>query len=261
MLTTACYHRSVPDSPTSRDDVRTRIVTAAAELLRQDGAAGVTTRAVAERAGVQVPTIYRSFGDKDGLLDAVAEHAMTEFSRTKAAAARDAAERDADPVADLRDGWDRTIGFGLANPDLFVIMSDPRRGRGSPAVAAGLRLLEERLRRVAAVGRLMVREQEAVRLMHAAGTGAVLAVLDEPEDERDPTLADAVFDAVMSRIVTPAPGDERAPDVPPVRTAALTLRAVAADLPALTPAERMVLAEWLDRIVDDETDRPPGSPD
>lgn len=251
----------MPDSPTNRDDVRSRIVAAAADLLRQDGAAAVTTRAVAERAGVQVPTIYRSFGDKDGLLDAVAEHAMTEFSRTKAVAVREAAEQDTDPVAELRAGWDSTIGFGLANPDLFVIMSDPRRGRGSPAVAAGLRMLEERLRRVAAAGRLAVSEQEAVRLVHAAGTGAVLAVLDEPEDERDPTLADAVFDAVMTRIVTPGPthGDDQRGSA--IGTAALTLRAVAAELTALTPAERMVLAEWMDRIVDDETGHRPRSVD
>jgi hypothetical protein len=33
-----------------------------------------------------------------------------------------------------------------------------------------------------------------------------------------------------------------------VRTAAITLRAAAADLDALSPAERTMLAEWLDRV-------------
>ncbi|QWS33772.1 TetR/AcrR family transcriptional regulator [Curtobacterium aetherium] len=242
----------MPDAPTPRADVRGRIVAAAADLLRTDGAAGVTTRAVADRAAVQPPTIYRLFGDKDGLLDAVAEHAMAEFGRTKAAAVHAAAEHEVDPVADLRTGWELTIGFGLANPDLFVIMSDPRRGRGSPAVAAGLRLLEERLRRVAAAGRLVVREQDAVRLLHAAGTGAVLAILDEPADARHPALADTVFEAVMAKIVAPAPGDAPTDGSSSTRTAALTLRAVTDDLAALSPAERAVLAEWLDRVVDAE---------
>jgi AcrR family transcriptional regulator len=36
------------------------------------GRRAVTTRAVAAGAGVQAPTIYRLFGDKDGLLDALA---------------------------------------------------------------------------------------------------------------------------------------------------------------------------------------------
>ncbi|PZE83269.1 TetR/AcrR family transcriptional regulator [Curtobacterium sp. MCBD17_032] len=257
----------MPETATPRADVRDRIVTAAAALLRQDGAAGVTTRAVADRAAVQPPTIYRLFGDKDGLLDAVAEHAMTEFSRTKAAAVSAAADPTVDPVADLRTGWDLTIGFGLDNPDLFVIMSDPRRGRGSPAVAAGLRLLEERLRRVAAAGRLVVRERDAVRLIHAAGTGAVLTMLADPEGARDPAVADAAFAAVLAQICTPEPTEASVDGTGATRTAALTLRSVAPDLAALSPAERSVFAEWLDRIVDhdgrtDHQGRPghPGGP-
>ena len=246
-----------------RDDVRARIVTAAAELLHEQGTLGVTTRAVAEHAGVQAPTIYRLFSDKDGLLDAVAEHEMTAFSATKAAAVHTSDAADVDPVADLRTGWDMTISFGLANPDLFVIMSDPRRGHGSPAVAAGLKLLEDRLRRVAAAGRLVVREQEAVRLMHAAGTGAVLTILEEPREQRDPRLADVIFDAVMTQIVTPATNDEPTGSGSPRRTAALALRAAAPDLTALSPAERAVLTEWLDRIIDHVCGKSPkaaGSP-
>ena len=57
------------------DDVRDRIVDAASALLASGGPSAVTTRAVAADAGVQAPTIYRQFGDKDGLLQAVAERA------------------------------------------------------------------------------------------------------------------------------------------------------------------------------------------
>lgn len=233
----------------ARRDVRERIVLAAAGLLHDEGVDAVTTRAVAARAGVQAPTIYRLFGDKDGLLDAVAEHTMTVFSTEKAAVADAAGADGTDPVEALRAGWDATIAFGLANPDLFVIMSDPRRGRGSPAVAAGLRVLEERLRRVAAAGRLLVRASEAVRLVHAAGTGAVLAILGEPEGARDPALADAVWAAVEAQVVVPerdvVPAADRA-----LRTAAVTLRAGVEDLDRLTAAERTVLAEWLDRVTE-----------
>ena len=55
----------------ARGATRARIVDVAARLLQTDGPAAVTTRAVAEGAGVQAPTIYRLFGDKEGLLDAV----------------------------------------------------------------------------------------------------------------------------------------------------------------------------------------------
>ena len=47
-------------------------------------AAAVTTRAVADAAGVQAPTLYRLFGDKDGLMEAVAEHVMAAFVHAKA---------------------------------------------------------------------------------------------------------------------------------------------------------------------------------
>lgn len=240
---------STAPKPDGRQDVRDRVVLAAADLLHDDGVDAVTTRAVAARAGVQAPTIYRLFGDKDGLLDAVAEHVMAVFSTEKAAMVDAAGANGTDPVEALRAGWDATIAFGLANPDLFVIMSDPRRGRGSPAVAAGLRVLAERLRRVAAAGRLLVRESDAVRLVHAAGTGAVLAILGEPEGARDPALADAVWAAVEAQVLVPerddVPGADRA-----LRTAALTLRAGVEELHRLTAAERAVLAEWLDRVVE-----------
>ena len=65
-------------------DTRARIVDAAARLLREAGPAAVTTRGVAEAAGLQAPAIYRLFGDKDGLLEAVAEHVLATWVDSKA---------------------------------------------------------------------------------------------------------------------------------------------------------------------------------
>lgn len=239
------------DQGTQRDETRWRIVDVAATMLREQGAAAVTTRAVAEGAGVQAPTIYRLFGDKDGLLEAVAEHAMTAFAAVKADAVRAARDEETDPVDDLRAGWSMTIGFGLANPDLFVLLSDPERGRRSAAARAGTALLAERIRRVAEAGRLAVPERRAVDLVHAAGTGAVLAILSAPVAERDEALADDAFEAVLRRILV---ADEPPADGPAgsatnaVTSAAITLRAAVADLDVLTGAERVLLAEWLDRV-------------
>lgn len=231
----------------TRDDVRERIIAAAAELLREGGSAAVTTRVVAERASTQAPTIYRLFGDKDGLLDAVAEHAMAEFSAAKAAALSRPADA-LDPIEELRASWHEVVDFGLAHPDLFLIISDPRRGHDSPAFVTGIRVLEERVRRVAAAGRLRVPEADAVTLVHAAGTGAVLALLEQDPAVRDLHLAETLLDAVLARILTtPAPldGDADAP----TRTAAVTLRAAVRDLAPLSPPERALLAEWLDRVI------------
>ena len=207
----------------SRSETRAHIVETAARLLGDDGAAALTIRAVAQAAGLQPPALYRFFEDKDALLDAVAEHVFTAYVAGKAVA------EDGDPVEDLRAGWDAHLAFGLANAALFGLLVTP--GRTSPAAEAGLAVLRARVHRVAETGRLRVPESLAVDLIHAAGTGAVLTALARAPEHRDPGVADALFEAVLARIVTGAP-------VPP---------AAPAELAKLTGAERALLAEWLDR--------------
>ncbi|MFC4245180.1 TetR/AcrR family transcriptional regulator [Gryllotalpicola reticulitermitis] len=239
----------------ARASNRQRIVAVAAALLRDGGQSAVTTRSVADRAGVQAPTIYRLFGDKDGLLDAIAEHEMTIFATAKRSAVAVAADDDIDPIEDLRTGWDMTVGFGLANPDLYALISDPSRRPRSPAAAAGMQLLADRVHRVARAGRLQVSEDRAVDLIHAAGTGAVLATLAKPAAERDQRLADAMFDAILTQIIAPDDVDRAArratPTESPIDVAAhaVALRAHADDLAALSENERRMLTEWLDRVI------------
>lgn len=210
----------------------------AAQLLREHGPAAVTTRAVAEAASTQAPTIYRLFGDKDGLLDAVAEHELSRYVNDKSVM------RNGDPVADLQAAWDDHVSFGLSNPSLFAFLADPERGARSPAAAAGLDVLRARVRRLAAAGRLRIPEARAVDLIHAAGTGAVLTLLPTATEQRDPLLATTLFDAVMRTVLTdpPATGTDS------TATAAVTLRAAAPELPMLTAGERNLLSEWMDRV-------------
>ncbi|MFC4120420.1 TetR/AcrR family transcriptional regulator [Nonomuraea zeae] len=225
-----------------RGETRANLVKVAARLLHEQGPAAVTTRAVAQAAGVQAPTIYRLFGDKDGLLDAVAEHVLAAYVAGKASAAD-----DGDPVADLRAGWDTHIGFGLANAALFGLLTDPGRGGRSPATAAGLEVLRARVHRVAATGRLRVTERRAVELIHAAGTGVVLTLLATPPEDQDPGLADAMYDAVMRAVLIDAPPSVPAPGDDGTTAAAVAFRTVVPKLPALTDAERGLMSEWLER--------------
>ncbi len=229
----------------SRGEARSRIVDVAARLLREQGAAAVTTRGVAEAAGVQAPAIYRLFGDKDGLLDAVAEHVMATHVSAKAAAVAEASVGDVDPLADLRAGWDSQIDFGLVNPALFRLLSDPHRGLPSPAARAGLSVLESRVHRVAVTGRLRVSERRAVELIHAAGTGTVLTLLSTPPAHRDPGLAPSMYEAVLRQVLTDAPGPADQGSL----AAVVACRAVAPQLDVLTDAEQRLLAEWLGRAI------------
>ncbi len=66
----------------------------------------VATRAVCEAAGVTQPVLYRLFGDKRGLLDALADAGLERYTQRKAEL-----EVSDDPSVDLRRGWDDHLAF------------------------------------------------------------------------------------------------------------------------------------------------------
>jgi len=225
------------------------IVDAAARLLKDEGAGALTTRRVAELAGTQVPTIYRLFGDKNGLLSAVAHQVMAEYISAKAA---DSAlegmpgiERDA--IADLRAAFRTHVEFGLSNPELFGLLIAPG---GVAFDAEGQEVLRARVQRVAATGQLLVSEERAAQMISAAGNGAVLITLGSPPSARDASLADVMFDAVIRAMITDStsPSPTSGAKLGPI-SAAVALSAEIDDLPALTSAERSLMREWLNRSI------------
>jgi AcrR family transcriptional regulator len=227
-------------------------VEVAAHLLATKGPDAVTTRSVALAAGVQAPTIYRLFGDKNGLLDAVVEHGFASYLARKPPVGT-----DVDPVESLRAGWELHVGFGLANPEMFRLMHTAlRTPKGRAATATGEEVLQARVHRVAEAGRLRVTERQAIDLIRAAGTGVVFTLIDQAGNDRDDTLADTAWESVCATILTDpsaAPMDSAA--------AAVTLHAALPNLTALTAAERALLSDWLDRIADSQrAPRAHGSP-
>jgi AcrR family transcriptional regulator len=219
---------------------RERILATTAELLATGGRQAVSTRAVGAAAGVQAPTIYRLFTDMRGLLDAVAAEGFNAYLNSKTGLAP-----TADPVEDLRTGWDLHVGFGLANPALYLIMSEPRpEAAAPPAAVAGEKVLAAHIRRIAEAGRLRVGEERAADLIQAAGRGTTLILIAMPADRRDPELSTLAREAVIAAITTDAP----AVASPGPVSAAAALRAVLPQTTALTDREQSLMEEWLDRI-------------
>lgn len=228
------------DRSASAGRQRARIITAAARLLAESGREAVSTRAVSAAVGVQAPTIYRLFGDKQGLLDAVAADGFAAYLDEKADLTP-----SGDPVEDLRVAWDLHIGFGLANPALYALMyGEPRPDASPPAALAAAEVLAARIHRIAAVGRLRVDEERAAQLVHAVGRGTALMLIDTPEDRRDLTVSDLAREAVIAALITDTP----APAAPGPASAAVALRAVLPQTSALSANEHSLLTEWLDRI-------------
>jgi AcrR family transcriptional regulator len=234
-----------------RPNARARIVHAATDLLATGGRKAVTTRAVSAAAGVQPPTIYRQFGDMQGLLDVVARETLAVHVREQATLSP-----TNDPVEDLRRGWDLHLAFGLAHPDAFALLySAPSVPASVSVIDEGVSVLQGLVARIGEAGRLRVDVAHATALIHAAGAGVTLTLAATPPDERDPRLSETMREAILTAITVPAPADahNEGPDSTPaldrVAVHAIALRALLTDTPGvLSPAERQLLSDWLDRL-------------
>ena len=196
---------------------------------------------------MQAPTIYRLFGDKQGLLDAVAERGFAGYLAELSA--ERATSTDTDPVEDLRRGWDLHVDFGLRHPHLYSLAyGGVQPGRPTPAALAAAAMLAGTVHRVAAEGRLAVSEERAVEVIHAAGCGTTLTLITVAPEHRDLTLSSTVRDTAIATIVTDTPRRAAASDGAVV--AAVQLRANLDASPVLEPAERGLLDHWLGRIAD-----------
>ena len=222
-------------------NTRTRIVEAAAQLLTAGGREAVSTRAVSAAANVQAPTIYRIFGDKQGLLDAVAEYGFAAYLRDKSSL-----PPSGDPVDDLRRGWDLHVGFGVDNPAYYtLIYGEPRPGAESPAARQAAEILAAQVRRIAEAGRLRVTEERAAHLIHSAGAGMTFELIGMTPEQRDPALSTLARESIIAAVTTDAP---RSTADGGAAGNAIALRASLPQVTALSPTERALLGEWLDRI-------------
>ncbi|NBH08265.1 TetR/AcrR family transcriptional regulator [Amycolatopsis sp. SID8362] len=235
-----------PETGAERSDQQQTILRAAAELLTEHGPAAISTRAVATAAGVQTPALYRLFGDKDGLLDALVSYGFESYLAEKRAL-----EPSEDAIDDIRRGWNIHVEFGLRNPEFYALMyGNLRPGRRPAAAQENGQILRRLLEHAREQGRLRVPVESAARAIEASTTGAVLLLLSQPEGERDPAPLTALRDTVIDSIISTEP-------VTDVRTTiaerSLALLAALGDGDGadpmvdagFSPAEAALLREWL----------------
>ncbi|KPI02333.1 regulatory protein TetR [Actinobacteria bacterium OK074] len=122
---------------------RARLLAAAARLVAEQGAQSVTMQEVAEAAGVGKGTLFRRFGDRDGLLLALLDEAEAEFL--------EAYTSGPPPLGPGAPARERLVAFGSA---LFERMAEGGDGDGGGGgdgggdsdlgAALGRQLLHER---------------------------------------------------------------------------------------------------------------------
>ncbi|MGW6274909.1 TetR/AcrR family transcriptional regulator [Streptomyces sp. NPDC055060] len=236
---------------------RERILEVAANLVAESADGDVSTRAVCEAAQVGAPALYRHFGDKQGLLAAVVDHGFDTYLATKRQR-----ETTADPLEDLRDGWDGHVEFALRNPNLFRLMHSPAMRTPPAAALESHQILTRDLERAAAQGKLRLAPELAAQMVMSANVGVALMLVARPGTFTDHGVSRRVRDAVHAAIFTPevvagradaSPGEDGTGggrDEVQLSSAAARLGATLAKAPrsALTGAESALMAEWLDRL-------------
>jgi AcrR family transcriptional regulator len=125
-------------APYHHGDLRAACLRAAKELLEEDGAAGLSVRAVARRAGVSPGAPYRHYADRDALVSAVAAEGYRELAGYLVAA--HPAPSTPDDLAAVAVAY---VRFALERPALFRMMfSEPCDSDSSERVAATTAIAE-----------------------------------------------------------------------------------------------------------------------
>lgn len=117
----------MPRAKQRTPELRARVLEEAVRALARDGAAGFTTRKVAERAETSTPAVYELFGDRAGL---VREMFFEGFRRLRAEL--EELPVTADPLADLVSVGTAFRAFVLGNPDLSQLMFSRRFAEFDP---------------------------------------------------------------------------------------------------------------------------------
>jgi len=109
-------------------DLRRALLDAALEQVREEGAAALSLREVARRAGVTHAAPYRHFASKEALVAAVAEEGFHTLRETLVAAL--------DPAAGPRENLGRIgvayVRFAVAHPSHFRVMYGAGQGDAAP---------------------------------------------------------------------------------------------------------------------------------
>lgn len=174
-----------------RPDARLAILEAAQATLRRDGFGGLTTRAVARAAGVQLSQIHYHFGSKEGLVLDLLEYFDRHLLKRQT--------RMFDDTRPLSARWRQACDFldeDLDSGFVRLLQECTAQGWSNPPIAEKLRLLHDRwlglLARVAEAAEPLLgpydpfTPREVATLVGKAFLGAESVLLLGIDEKRDP---------------------------------------------------------------------------
>lgn len=177
----------MPPSPRKRREkqkaeLRSELVSAAHQLVQEEGYEGLTIRKLAKRVGYAPMSVYSYFADKQDILFALAEDAFKTLARRIEDHPAD------DPIEALQAVMTEYAAFGLGNPNEYrtVFMTEkvkPLEGKtfaemeeGNPA----MKVLIKRVETCVAAGRLKGDPRAIATMLWAVGHGTISLLITFP---------------------------------------------------------------------------------
>jgi AcrR family transcriptional regulator len=122
----------------------TKILNAAAAIINKDGVEAATTRAIADRAGVSYPSLYRFFADRDEVLERLCFRHLSDLQALGRAAER---TREIHSVAERFDAeLDRLVAYFREHPNAARLLLGSRSSTTViEQVRANIRALADRM--------------------------------------------------------------------------------------------------------------------
>jgi AcrR family transcriptional regulator len=202
MSATTHTQRREPVQERSRRTV-TRILDAAAALIDETGVDAATTRAIADRAGVSYPSLYRFFADREEILDRLIERHLAELE-----ALSDTAERTwkTGSITDLVHlELELHVNYYRQNPGAARLWIG---GRTSPTVTrqvrARIRVLADRMRHTVISAGLVPADTDPLVFLVTVELGdRILDLAFRDRDEPEPAMIElgrTALDAYIERV-------------------------------------------------------------
>jgi AcrR family transcriptional regulator len=169
---------------------------AATRILEKDGMTGLTTNAIAARAGVCIGTLYQYFPNKEAILDALAAHELRNLSARVMATMQDQSlQTTQDRVAALVAAVSATYGRRHEAHRLVMVHSLSQGGNGLAPLLGRLRAHLSAERSTGSI-REALDPVDAFVLAHAF-TGVLRAMISDHENA--PAQADV--ERALTRLV------------------------------------------------------------
>jgi len=199
--------RKTPRQDRSRSTVDA-LLEATADILIRDGYARLTTNRIADRAGVNIASLYQYFPGKDAI---VAELRRRHGADQRAALRKVlAAHRPGDFESTIR----TLVSVGVAGhahaPRLHRVFAEEMPALGYPDVAAIDAPVFDAMRRFLEDARVDVRDVDLALWMIANAAGAVLhrAAVERPDDLSNGVIAEELV-TLLCRYLTRSSGAHR----------------------------------------------------